>query len=50
MVVDEREEVEEIKVRPYLSTESANIALSHEAYDFEGVVISHLKWKKFASI
>ena len=43
-------EVGGIKVISYLSTESANIALSHVAYDLEGAVISHSKRKKFASI
>ena len=43
-------EVEGIKVISYLSSDSANIALSHVAYDLEGAVISHSKRKKFASI
>ena len=49
VVVVARKEVGGITVRSYLSTGSANIILSHEAYDLEGVVISHLKKKKFAS-
>lgn len=43
-------EVGGIKVISYLSTDLANIALSHLAYDLEGAVISHSKRKKFASI
>ena len=36
-------EVEGIKVISYLSSDSANIALSHVAYDLEGAVITSLE-------